>query len=64
MSKVLASKTLTVKAEGPGGHITFGDLKGLVNLAAADGGFTDNSLVICPQAVTGISQISVREGEV
>jgi hypothetical protein len=60
--KVSASRKLTVAGEKPNEYITLGHLKGLVNLAAADG-YPDDALVLGPQNQQGMPSLSIREGE-
>lgn len=59
---VTSLRQLTIKNKQGSKHLTFAHLKALVSMCtAAD--YPDDALVVTPQAVNGLTQMSVRQGE-
>lgn len=59
---VTSLRQITIKNKQSNNPLTFAHLKALVSmLSAAD--YPDDALVITPQAVHGLTQLSVRQGE-
>lgn len=59
---VTSLRQLTIKNKQSNKPVTFKHLKALVDLAAA-ANFPDDAVVITPQAVQGLTQLTVRQGE-